>query len=125
MVPSLVTASSAAVRTSDNEKTEAPSSRHEKQRHGYASTVHAAQGRTADSVVLHLDSARSTISRRESWYVAISRAGEGLRIFTDDRERLLAVIQRSMAQSIAHEVQVPKLEHEIAPTHGRSFGRGM
>jgi conjugative relaxase-like TrwC/TraI family protein len=93
--------------------------------HGYASTVHAAQGRTADSVLLHLDTQRSAISGRESWYVAISRAREGVRIFTDDRERLPDVIKKSMAQSIARDVQAPKHGRAIAPTLHHGYGRGM
>jgi conjugative relaxase-like TrwC/TraI family protein len=93
--------------------------------HGYASTVHAAQGRTADSVVLHLDTERAHISGHESWYVAISRAREGLQIYTDDVERLPKVIQRSMAQSIALEAERPNHELAVERTMQRSMGRGL
>jgi ATP-dependent exoDNAse (exonuclease V) alpha subunit len=93
--------------------------------HAYASTVHAAQGRTADAVVLHIDSERSQVVGHESWYVALSRARDGIRVFTDDVARLPEVIQKSMAQQIGLEARAPKLELTLERTVGRGFGRGM
>jgi ATP-dependent exoDNAse (exonuclease V) alpha subunit len=75
--------------------------------HAYASTVHAAQGRTADAVIVHVDSSHPQLHGHESWYVGISRAREEVRIYTDDAGRLPAVIQRSMAKTAALEVAIP------------------
>ena len=62
--------------------------------HGYASTVHSAQGRTVDSVVIHLDTRQQALSGQESWYVAISRArSESLEV-TDDAKRLSEAIKK-------------------------------
>jgi ATP-dependent exoDNAse (exonuclease V) alpha subunit len=91
--------------------------------YAYASTVHAAQGRTADSVILHLDSERSEITGRESWYVGLSRAREGVRIFTDDAKLLPNVIQRSLAQEIALDALELKVERNLVPPRSRGLGR--
>jgi len=42
--------------------------------HAYASTVHAAQGKTTDRVLVHLDTKYEKTIGSESFYVAISRA---------------------------------------------------
>jgi conjugative relaxase-like TrwC/TraI family protein len=95
--------------------------------HAYASTVHAAQGRTADSVIVHIDSARSEISGHESWYVGLSRARDGVRVFTDDAKQLPKVIQRSLAQEIALDSVVrtmePKRSQSSSHNHSRELGR--
>jgi conjugative relaxase-like TrwC/TraI family protein len=89
--------------------------------HAYASTVHAAQGQTADAVLIHVDSERSQLVGHESWYVSISRARDGVRIFTDDKERLPKVIQKSLAQEIGLEaIALPNTE----PPRERSLSRG-
>jgi hypothetical protein len=66
--------------------------------HGYASTVHAAQGRTTDEVLIHIDSSQKSVVGRESWYVAISRARRGVEVFCDDQKRLPDAIGRVMGQ---------------------------
>lgn len=66
-----------------------------------ATTVHAAQGRTADAVILHLDTSRSQLTGHESWYVALSRAREDVRVYVDDMSRLPETIRRSLAQDVA------------------------
>jgi conjugative relaxase-like TrwC/TraI family protein len=72
--------------------------------HAYASTVHAAQGRTADRLLLHVDASQGHLLGHESWYVGISRARNEIRIFTDDASRLPAGIARSLEQESALEV---------------------
>ncbi len=71
--------------------------------HGYASTVHAAQGRTTDEVLIHLDTKQKNVVGHESWYVAISRARHSAQVFTDNPERLPDAIKKSMAQESALE----------------------
>ena len=40
--------------------------------HGYASTIHAAQGRTAERVLLNVDGRAGHMIGHESWYVRMS-----------------------------------------------------
>ena len=54
--------------------------------HAYSSTVYAAQGRTAPSVIAVLDS--GWMSDRTQFYVELSRASEEFLLLTDDREAL-------------------------------------
>ena len=57
--------------------------------HGYAVTSHSSQGLTADRVIANIDtdSSRSLINSRLA-YVAISRASEDARIYTNNAESL-------------------------------------
>ena len=57
--------------------------------HGYAVTSHSSQGLTADRVIANIDtdSSRSLINNRLA-YVAISRASEDARIYTNNAESL-------------------------------------
>ena len=56
--------------------------------HAYASTVHAAQGKTADRVLVHLDTRYEKTIGSESFYVAISRARQEARLYTNDQSKL-------------------------------------
>ena len=60
--------------------------------HAYSATVHAAQGRTARSVIAVLDSAG--LSDRTLLYVQMSRAAEDFVLLTDDREALADTLAR-------------------------------
>jgi len=62
-------------------------------RHAYVSTVHAAQGRTADRVMVNAESFRTNLLNERSFYVAISRARSDIRIYTDDRKELIRNIE--------------------------------
>jgi len=71
--------------------------------HGYASTVYAAQGRTSDEVLIHIDSRQKAVVGQEAWYVAISRARESALVVTDDKDRLPEALKRVMGQKSALE----------------------
>ena len=58
--------------------------------HAYSSTVHAAQGKTARSVLAVLDSAG--LSDQTLLYVEMSRASDACVLLTDDREALAEVL---------------------------------
>ncbi len=60
-------------------------------RQGWVQTVHASQGATADRVLAHLESFRPAVDAR-MLYVAVSRASDQARIYTDDRARLTLAI---------------------------------
>lgn len=74
-------------------------------RHAYVDTAFAAQGRTADHVLIHADSKAANLVDQKSFYVGISRARETAAVFTNDRGKLVAAIheraghvQTAMAQ---------------------------
>ncbi|MEO1315142.1 MAG: MobF family relaxase [Pseudomonadota bacterium] len=67
-----------------------PADRH--WRHAYAETAYAAQGRTADRVIVHAESHRIHLVNQAAFYVALSRARETGVVVTDDRARLSAGI---------------------------------
>ena len=80
--------------------------------HGYAVTSHSSQGLTADRVLAHFDtdSSRSLISSRLA-YVAISRASEDARIYTNNAEtlgqRLATDVTKTAALDFAARVEQP------------------
>lgn len=61
-------------------------------RPAWVSTIHAAQGATCDRVMTHLESFRTNVDASIA-YVAVSRAKKHAAIYTDDRQRLAAVIE--------------------------------
>ncbi|MEM9765785.1 MAG: AAA family ATPase, partial [Pseudomonadota bacterium] len=70
----------------------APADRH--WRHAYAETAYAAQGRTADRVIVHAEAHRIHLVNQAAFYVALSRARETGVVVTDDRAKLAAGIAR-------------------------------
>ena len=71
--------------------------------HGYCSTVYAAQGQTCERVLIDADS-NSLTSSRSTFYVAISRARQTAKIYTDDREMLPVAMSRELGQEAALEL---------------------
>jgi|TARA_R110002124_G_scaffold287252_1_gene471888 conjugative relaxase-like TrwC/TraI family protein len=61
-------------------------------RHAYVETAFAAQGRTADHVMIHADSKASNLIDQKSFYVAISRAKESVAIYTNDKAKLVSAL---------------------------------
>lgn len=61
-------------------------------RHAYVETAFAAQGRTADHVMVHADSKASNLVDQKSFYVAISRAKHSVAIYTNDKARLVSAL---------------------------------
>jgi len=75
--------------------------------HAYVDTAFAAQGRTADHVMIHADSGATNLVDQKSFYVGISRAKESATIFTNDRGKLVSAIneragrvQTAIAQAV-------------------------
>ena len=70
-------------------------------RHAYVETTFAAQGRTADHVIIHADSRATNLVDQKSFYVGISRAKTSVAVYTDDRAKLVfAISERAgMAQT--------------------------
>jgi ATP-dependent exoDNAse (exonuclease V) alpha subunit len=61
-------------------------------RHAYVETAFAAQGRTANRVMIHADSKATNLIDQRSFYVSVSRAREAAIVFTDDRAKLITAI---------------------------------
>jgi conjugative relaxase-like TrwC/TraI family protein len=65
-------------------------------RHNYAQTAYAAQGRTADRVLMNADSRSTNLVDQKLLYVGISRARVEAVVYTDDRAKLTrAIAERS------------------------------
>jgi conjugative relaxase-like TrwC/TraI family protein len=75
--------------------------------HGYAVTSHSSQGLTAGRVLANFDtdSNRNLINTRLA-YVAISRASDEVRIYTNDAERLGEKLDASVSKTAALQVNV-------------------
>lgn len=70
---------------------------------GYAVTSYASQGKTVDHV-LFSDSAIQAATSAQQWYVSISRARRGIRIFTADKEQLREGISQMEERSLALDI---------------------
>ena len=82
--------------------------------YGYASTSHSSQGATVDRVVVNIDTLRSIeLVNRKQFYVSISRAREGVTIYTDDREALRHAVNRNREKSVALEQARIRIQPQI------------
>ncbi len=91
--------------------------------HGYASTSHSAQGATVDHVIVNIDTALSLeLVNRKQFYVSISRARNGVTVYTDDRQLVRHAVGRSREKSLALERSTIFLERgfKIVPEHSTS-----
>ncbi|GGI87086.1 conjugative relaxase [Polymorphobacter multimanifer] len=79
-------------------------------RHGYVQTAHAAQGRTAERVMIHADSSATNLVDQKMLYVAVSRARSSAAVYTDDRDKLVTGIkERAGEKQVAIEIAPPAL----------------
>ena len=77
-------------------------------RHAYVQTAYAAQGQTAERVLIHADSRSTNLVDQKMLYVALSRAKGEAVVVTDDRDRLVRVIyERAGEKQTALEVNAP------------------
>lgn len=76
--------------------------------HGYCTTVHSAQGQTCTRVLIDAD-VSSAMANESLFYVAISRAREEVRLYTDDRQLLPAAMARTDVKSAALDLDKPRL----------------
>lgn len=89
-------------------------------RHAYVQTAHAAQGQTAERVLIHADSRSANLVDQKMLYVALSRAKSEAVIVTDDRERLVAAIyERAGEKQAALEADSP------ASGKSKAMGAGL
>ena len=82
--------------------------------YGYASTSHSSQGATVDRIVVNIDTLRSVeLVNRKQFYVSISRARDGVTIYTDDREALRHAVDRNREKSVALEQARIRIQPQI------------
>jgi len=79
--------------------------------HGYAVTSHAAQGKTADEVLVVASSRSLAAVHQQQFYVSISRGRERCQVFTDDVEQLRSHVTHSSRRLAAVEV-VPRVRQQ-------------
>ncbi len=72
--------------------------------HGYVSTSHAAQGKTADKVIISQSSVTFPASSMEQFYVSVSRGKEAVSIYTDDKSQLQQAVSHSAERTSATEL---------------------
>ena len=60
--------------------------------HAWSSTVHGAQGSTAEGVIAVLDSSHGALTDQSTFYVEISRARDRAVVLTDNAEQLVKVL---------------------------------
>lgn len=72
--------------------------------HGYVTTSHSSQGKTADVVLIAQSAQSLAASSMEQFYVSVSRGREQVRIYTDDKEGLREAIGRSGQRLSATEL---------------------
>lgn len=89
--------------------------------HAYVDTAFAAQGRTADHVMIHADSKATNLVDQKSFYVGISRAKESATIFTNDRSKLVSAISEraGQVQTAIAQTAMP------APVADKAAGAGL
>lgn len=89
--------------------------------HAYVDTVFAAQGRTADHVIIHADSNAASLVDQRSFYVGISRAKESAVIFTNDRGKLVSAINEraGQVQTVIAQAVMP------TPVTDKAAGAGL
>ncbi len=79
--------------------------------YGYCSTVHSAQGKTCDRVLIEADT-KSLTSAQDNYYVAISRARYEAKIYTDNKERLPEAMSRINQKESALQIRPKEQERE-------------
>ena len=93
--------------------------RREQLRHidrAWASTVHAFQGRTVDTVIAAMEANHPHLTTQKTLYVEISRARHRAELVTDDRERLRERLEGATGERIAALESVePEPEKQADP----------
>jgi hypothetical protein len=70
---------------------------------GHAVTSYSSQGKTVDTVLVADSGCRAATSSNQ-WYVAISRARKKVIVFTEDKEQLRAMVQKTGDRELAHDL---------------------
>ena len=78
-------------------------------RHAYVQTAHAAQGQTAERVLIHADSRSTNLVDQKMLYVALSRARAEAMVVTDNKDKLVrALYERAGEKQTAMTASTPE-----------------
>jgi conjugative relaxase-like TrwC/TraI family protein len=88
-------------------------------RHAYVETAFAAQGQTANHVIIHADSRATNLVDQKSFYVGVSRAKVSVAIYTNDRAKLVSAISERAG------VTQTAIAHAMGPKATKAMGAGM
>ena len=69
--------------------------------HAWASTIHAFQGRTVDTVIAAMESRNPTLVNQKSFYFAISRARHRAELITDHAGRLADHLEKASGERVS------------------------
>jgi conjugative relaxase-like TrwC/TraI family protein len=72
--------------------------------HGYCVTSHASQGKTVKRLFIAESEASLPAASREQFYVSASRGAESVRVYTDNKEALMAAVAVSGARPAATDL---------------------
>ncbi|MCZ0952898.1 MAG: ATP-binding domain-containing protein, partial [Rhodospirillaceae bacterium] len=92
----------------------------------WASTVHAFQGRTVDTVIAAMEANHPHLTTQKSFYVEISRARHRAELVTDDRDALGAQLEAATGERVAALEALGTQRGEaagVAPEKGQDAGR--
>ncbi|MDE0392759.1 MAG: AAA family ATPase [Rhodospirillales bacterium] len=81
--------------------------------HAWASTVHAFQGRTVDSVIAAMEANHPHLTTQKSLYVEISRARDRAELVTDDVTQLRDRLEMATGERISALEAIASLEGDI------------
>ena len=88
----------------------------------WASTVHAFQGRTVDTVIAAMEANHPHLTTQKSFYVEISRARDKAELVTDDRAALKEQLEAATGERIA---ALEAVEPERAKGRDTSLDEGL
>ena len=84
--------------------------------HAWSSTVHGAQGITADGVIAVLDSSHGALTDQSTFYVEISRARDQVVVLTDNLVELVEVLEANTGErATAIEAVDQRIDEWIEP----------
>jgi ATP-dependent exoDNAse (exonuclease V) alpha subunit len=95
-------------------------------RHGYVQTAHAAQGRTAERVMIHADSRATNLVDQKMMYVSFSRAKTSAAVYTDDRSKLVSgIMERAGEKQVALGNRMSATAAAVTRSASKGAGAGL
>ena len=88
--------------------------------HALASTMHAFQGRTVDSVIAAMEASHPHLTTQKSFYVEISRARDRAELVTDDAKGLCEQLLAVTGERISALAGIGEAGRERGPERERS-----
>jgi conjugative relaxase-like TrwC/TraI family protein len=84
--------------------------------HAYASTVHAAQGKTTHIVFANAESYHKNLTNQQSFYVTISRARDSAYLYVDNKEQFLNTLNKYLGEKTSALEMANKDSYTLKPS---------